>query len=155
MSYVVRGLPAADFSHLYGLSDAELATHGAERVVADAPNAFPDRIEMRDAKVGETLLLLNYTHQPAASPYKSSHAIFVIEGATQTYEAKDCIPDVMGHRLLSLRGFNAADKIADGRVVAGADADQTIRKMLQNKDIRYIHAHNAGHGCFAGYIERA
>ena len=142
MTYRITGLSPAPFAHLFGLSDTELAQHGAERVTAHAPNTYPDRIEMRDADVGETLLLLNHQHQPANSPYQSSHAIYVIEGASNTYDAVDEIPEVMSRRLLSLRGFNAADKIADGRVVQGTDADATIRDMLRNDDIRYIHAHD-------------
>ncbi|ABD56512.1 DUF1203 domain-containing protein [Jannaschia sp. CCS1] len=154
MSYRITGLSPAPFTSLFGLSDAALAAQGAERVIADAPNCYPDRITMRDAEVGESLLLLNYQHQPASSPYQSSHAIFVLEGAETTYCAIDEIPPVMSHRLLSLRGFNAVDKIEDGRVVPGAEADATIRDMLDNDKIRYIHAHNAGHGCYAGLIER-
>lgn len=155
MSYRIRGLSPEPFAHLFGLSEEELAAHGAERVTATEPDCYPDRIEMRDAEVGETLLLLNHMHQPAHSPYRSSHAIYVIEGATRTYDAVDEIPAVMARRLLSLRGFDARDKIADGRVVAGDAAEPVIREMLANPAIRYIHAHNAGHGCYAGLIERA
>lgn len=154
MSYRISGLSPAPFAHLFGLSDDDLAKHGAERVTAHAANTYPDRIEMRDADVGETLLLLNHTYQTAHSPYHGTHAIYVIEGATQTYEAVDEVPEVMSRRLLSLRGFNDADKIADGRVVPGTEADATIRDMLRNEDIRYIHAHNAGHGCYSGLVER-
>ncbi|MBY4893361.1 DUF1203 domain-containing protein [Rhodobacteraceae bacterium N5(2021)] len=155
MSYRITGLSHALFAPLFGKSDAELAMLGVERVIADAPSCYPDRITMRDADAGETLLLLNHQHQPANSPYQSSHAIYVIEGATDTYDAVDEIPPVMAHRLLSLRGFNTADKIEDGRVVPGAEADATIRDMLRNNKIRYIHAHNAGHGCYSGLITRA
>lgn len=155
MSYRITGLDPAPFAPLFGLSDADLAQHGAERYTADAPNCYPDRITMRDAQVGETLLLLNHTYQPANSPYHGTHAIFVLEHATTPYNATNKIPEVMANRLLSLRGFNAADKIEDGRVVPGADADATIRDMLANDAIKYIHAHNAGHGCYSGLIERA
>ena len=47
---------------------------------------------MRDIEPGETALLLNYTHQPAGTPYRASHAIFVREGATAVYEAVDEVP---------------------------------------------------------------
>nr|WP_243405035.1 DUF1203 domain-containing protein [Pelagivirga sediminicola] len=86
MDYRVTGLPADQFSHLYGLSDAELKAQGALRYVADKTPGFPDRIEMRDCEPGETLLLLNHTYQPEDTPYGARHAIFVREGATQTYD---------------------------------------------------------------------
>lgn len=155
MSYRITGLSPERFAPLFGKSDADLAALGVERVIADAPNCYPDRITLRDAEVGESLLLLNHEHQPANSPYRARHAIFVIEGATETYDATGEIPPVMRHRLLSLRGFNATDKIEDGRVVPGTEADVAIRNMLRNENIRYIHAHNAGHGCYAGLITRA
>lgn len=155
MSYRIRGLSSATFAHLYGLTEAELARLGAERVIADKPHCYPDRIEMRDAEPGEALLLLNHMHQPAESPYRASHAIFVIEGATRTYDAVGTIPPVMRHRVLSLRAFDARDKIIDGRVVPGAEAEPVIEEMLANPNVCYIHAHNAGHGCYAGLIERA
>ncbi|MEX3014196.1 DUF1203 domain-containing protein [Gymnodinialimonas hymeniacidonis] len=155
MSFRIRGLDPAPFAHLYGLSDEALAEHGAERYIADRPNALPDRITMRDAESGEAMILLNHTYQTAKSPYFGTHAIFVKEGATETYEAVDEIPPVMAHRLLSLRGFDETHKIADGRVVEGRDAAETINEMFENPAIRYIHAHNAGHGCYSGLIERA
>ena len=155
MSFRIRGLDPAPFQHLFGLSDADLAAQGAERYIADRARALPDRITMQDAEPGEAMILLNHTYQPANSPYHGTHAIFVKEGATETYNAVDEIPPVMEHRLLSLRGFNEADKIEDGRVVPGAEAADAIRDMFANPNVRYIHAHNAGHGCYSGLIERA
>src|SRR6202012_5688894 len=60
MSFRVTGLSAAPFRSLYGLSDQELALRGVKRYVADKKPGFPDRIEMRDAEIGEKLLLLNH-----------------------------------------------------------------------------------------------
>ncbi|WP_224815985.1 DUF1203 domain-containing protein [Hasllibacter sp. MH4015] len=155
MSFRIRGLDPAPFAHLFGLSDPALAEHGAERHIATQPNALPDRITMCDAEPGEAMILLNHTYQPANSPYFGTHAIYVKEGAQEVYEAVDEIPPVMAHRLLSLRGFNDADKIEEGRVVPGSEATAAINKMFENPAIRYIHAHNAGHGCYAGLVERA
>ena len=155
MSFRIRGLAPDAFVPLYGLPDAELARHAAIRVTADLPDSYPDRIGMRDAEPGETLLLVNHMHQPANSPYRSCHAVYVIEGATETWEGVDEIPPVMARRLLSLRGFDGGDRIVDGRVVAGAEAAETISSIFGDPRVRYIHAHNAGRGCYSGLIERA
>ena len=82
MSFRIIGLDPAPFLHLYGLSDAELADYGVKRYVADTKPGFPDRIEMREGEPGETFLLLNHVCQPAETPYRATHAIFVREGAT-------------------------------------------------------------------------
>ena len=59
MSFRITGLSPEPFRHLYGLSDQELARHGVRRCIADKNHGFPDRVEMRDASVGEKLLLLS------------------------------------------------------------------------------------------------
>ena len=61
MTFIIEGLPADNFQHLYGKSDEELQQHSAIRYVCNAKNSFPDRIEMRDLEIGETALLVNYT----------------------------------------------------------------------------------------------
>lgn len=154
MRFRISGLSPAPFLPLYGLSDADLAQQGARRCVADAQPGFPDRIEMRDASVGETLLLVNYLHQPAPTPYRSSHAIFVREGAEDTYERLDTIPDVMRTRMLSLRAFDGDHMMQDADLVDGGNAATLIARLFANPDIAYLHAHYARRGCYAGRIDR-
>ncbi len=155
MAFRITGLSHAPFQHLFGLPHEALALHGALRYVAEKGSAFPCRIEMRDAAPGETLLLLNHTCQPADTPYRASHAIFVREGATDTYDRVDEVPPVMRTRLLSLRAYDAGGMMLDGDVVDGANIEPLIARMFTNADVSYIHAHNARRGCYSGRIDRA
>ncbi|HWA80753.1 MAG TPA: DUF1203 domain-containing protein [Acetobacteraceae bacterium] len=155
MRFRITGLSAQPFQPLFGLSEAELSKYGVKRLVADEKPGFPCRIEMRDADVGETLLLLNHIYQPADTPYRGTHAIFVREGATDTYNAVDQVPEVMRVRLLSLRGFDAAGMMLDADVVEGVHIEPLIERMFSNPDISYIHVHNAKRGCYSGRIDRA
>lgn len=154
MSFVVTGLSAAPYTHLYGLSDAELAEHGAYRYTADASPGFPDRIEMRDAQLGERLLLVNHASMDQATPYKTSHAIFVLEGARESYRAGNTIPDVMHRRLLSLRAFDRSGMMLDAELAQGDAISETVERFLANLKADRIHAHYALRGCYAGLIER-
>ncbi len=154
MSFRITGLPAAPFRHLFGLTDDALKAHSARRYVADETSRFPDRIEMRHAKPGETLLLLNHTCQPADTPYRATHAIFVREGATETYDQVDRVPEVMRARLLSLRGFDAVGMLLDADAVDGEQVEPIISRLFTNPDVQYIHVHNAKHGCYSGRIDR-
>ena len=153
MNYTVRGLSPEPFLPLYGLSDGELAERLARRVVVDG-SGFPERIEMCDAQVGETLLLVNFEHQSADTPYRSSHAIYVREGATESWSG-DHLPEVMRKRLLSLRGFSADGSMVDADVVEGRDAEPVIARLLGDPAVAYIHAHYAKPGCYAARIDRA
>ena len=156
MTFRITGLKADDFRHLYGLSDAALAGRGVIRYTPDTFPGYPDRIEMRDARPGETLLLLNHQCQPANSPYRASHAIFVREGAEDTYDKVGEIPPVMQTRLLSLRAYDEAGMILDADVAEGITAvTGTIERLLANPQVAYVHAHNAKRGCYSGLIERA
>jgi len=87
MSFVVSGLPIETFRPLFGLSDEALAERGVIRRRVDSTPGFPCRITLEDAEPGDTVLLLNYEHQPAETPYRSSHAIYVSEQATETRTA--------------------------------------------------------------------
>jgi hypothetical protein len=151
----IKGLAPDEFGHLIGQSDEALARLGAKRYVADKKPGFPDRIGMRDAEPGQSLILVNYTHQPADNAYHSRHAIFVLEGGERQYDEVDRIPEVLRVRQLSLRAFDAGDLMVDASLVDGARADDVIARMFADPQVRYIHAHYATRGCFACRIDRA
>ena len=109
---------------------------------------------MRDAEPGETVLLLNHVCQPADTPYRASHAIFVREGAAAAYDRVDVVPAVMRARLLSLRAFDADGMMLDADVVEGAAVELLIARLFANADVSYIHAHYAKRGCYSGRIDR-
>ena len=153
MNFIVSGLSPEPFLPLYGLSDAELERRRAKRVMVDG-SGFPERIEMRDAEPGETLLLVNFEHQPADTPYRSSHAVYVREGATERWTG-DQLPEVMRKRLLSLRGFSSDGSMIDADVVEGREAEPVIERLFGDPAIAYIHAHYARPGCYAARIDRA
>ena len=154
MSFRIKGLSPTPFVPLYGLSEAELATRGVIRYPVDKNPGFPDRIEMRDASPGENVLLLNHVCQPADTPYRATHAIFVREGATRAFDEGDVVPEVLRQRLLSLRGYDAKGMMVDADVVDGAEVEGLIKRLLDNAEVSYIHAHNAKRGCYAAHIER-
>jgi Protein of unknown function (DUF1203) len=154
MSFQIAGLDAAPFRRFYGLSDDELQSFGVKRLIADEKPGFPDRVELRDVEPGEALLLLNYLHQPADTPYRASHAIFVREWAETPYRAVDEIPDVLRIRPISLRAFGASGDMVDAELIEG-DLKPTIARLFANPEAAYIHAHYAKRGCYAARIDRA
>jgi hypothetical protein len=60
MNYRIVGLPASEFTHLFGLSDGDLAAIGGVRRVADGN--YPCRVSLTDSQPGQELLLINYEH---------------------------------------------------------------------------------------------
>lgn len=154
MSFRITGLDPAPFVSLYGLDEASLKARGVIRMEATDDTGFPERVEVRAARRGESLLLLNYMHQPANTPYRSSHAIFVREGATMPYDACDDIPEVLRVRTISLRGFDRHHHIADALVVNGTALEEAIDRLFSVSAVSYLHAHYAGYGCYAARVDR-
>ena len=155
MDYRILGLDPAPFAPFYGLSDDELQARCAQCVAVNAPRSAPDRVEMRDADPGESVLLLNHEYLDLPSPYRGRHAIFVREGATQAYDKVGVVPEVFRPRLLSLRAFDRAGMMVDADVVEGASVEDLILRLLEDSRVDYIHAHYAKRGCYAGRISRA
>lgn len=155
MSFRIRGLSPAPFLPYFGLPDAELATLGIIRQVVDSQPGYPDRIELRDAAIGDTVLLLNHVCQDADTPYRASHAIFIREGATQQYDAVDQVPASLRIRLLSLRAYDEHGMMLDADVVEGNAIETVIARLFADPAVSCIHAHNARRGCYAARIDRA
>jgi len=155
-TFRITGLDPEPFRSLFGKSDEELAAAGARRYVVDETPGYPDRIEMRNLDVGESALLVNYTHlDDAGSPYRSSHAIFVREGATAAYDAIDEIPAVLQRRLLSVRAFDQDAMMLDADVIDGSRLRDWIATTFDNGVAHFIDVHNAKRGCFAARVRRA
>lgn len=155
MDYLVRGLSSEPYRHLYGKSDAELEKHSVKRYVADENPGYPDRIEMRDVEIGQSVLLVNHVSVDKQSPYRASHAIFVREGAERPYQSKNEIPDVMYNRLLSLRAFDDNGMMIDAELAKGDGIHNVVERFLANNQVSHIDAHNALRGCYSGRVVRA
>ena len=112
-------------------------------------------VELRDVEPGESVLLVNFEHQPVDSPYRSSHAIYVREGANEPFDKVDHVPESMRTRLLSLRAFDARGMMLDADVVEGREIEAVIARLFADPCVDYIHAHNARRGCYAARIDRA
>ena len=155
MDFRITGLSPEPFQALFGLSDAELARHGALRRIVDRKPGYPDRIELRDPEIGDSVLLVNYAHLPVATPYRSSYAVYVREGASSRYDRINEVPEQFRSRVLSLRAFDGHDMLHDADIVEGTAVEGLIARLLSNPKTAYIHAHYAKYGCFAARVDRA
>lgn len=154
-SFQLVGLPLAPFAPLFSLSDAELSEIHAQRVVADSKPGYPCRVSLADAEIGEELLLLPYTHQPAASPYRASGPIFVRKNARQAVVEPGVLPAYVTARLMSARAYDALGWMTDAAVCPGAEAAGVIERFFEDSRVAYIHLHNANRGCFSCAVQRS
>jgi hypothetical protein len=155
MSFRLVGLSFEPFAALFSLADRELAELDAQRVIATEKPGYPCRVSLADAEIGEELLLLPYTHQPARSPYRASGPIFVRKAARPSQLDPGVIPNYVSLRQLSVRAYDTAHLMVDAAVCEGKDAAPTILRMFDDSDVAYIHLHNAKRGCFSCRVDRA
>jgi len=156
MTFQIEALPAEPFADLFALPEAELAARNIRRMTIkpDTPGA-PCRVSLAEAELGETVLLTNYQHQPANSPYQASHAIYVREGVAQERPAAGAIPAVFHSRLISVRLFDESDMMIDADVVEGPELGAHLASVFENEAVAYVHLHYAKPGCYAATVRRS
>ncbi|MGQ0677761.1 MAG: DUF1203 domain-containing protein [Rhodospirillales bacterium] len=155
MDFRISGLPVAPFAPLFGQSEAALAARDIKRYVAAAGSQLPCRVSMVEAAAGESVLLLQYEHQPAASPYRSAGPIYVREAAREAFSAVNVLPDLVRKRLLSVRAYDEAGMMLEAEVIEGTQLEPLIDRLFAIKGVEYLHAHNARRGCSSCRIDRA
>jgi hypothetical protein len=155
MSFRIKGLPAENFSHLFALSDEELAKHGAVRRIADEREpGYPCRVSLTDSQPGDELVLVNYEHLPVDTPYRMRFAIFVRKGE-QAYDKVDEVPEQLRKRTLAVRSFDRKGMMLGFELVDGRGLEPAIDKLFTQPKAEYLHIHFAAPGCYAARVERA
>ena len=154
MHFRISGLEPTQFTHLFNLMEEELASLSILRYVVTDKPGFPCRVSLQDAEPGEKVLLLNYTHLDTTTPYRASHAIFVRENATPAKLGIDEIPNSLRSRQMSVRAFDAHGMMLDADVVDGELLEPVLQNLFDNRDIDYVHLHNAKPGCYAARVDR-
>ena len=156
MGFRISGLALERVEHLMRLEDAAgLAAAGVVELRVDEEHAFPCRVTLEDAVPGEQVLLFNFLHQPAASPYQASGPIFVRREAAHTRIAVNEVPDQQRRRLLSVRAYDARDWIVAAEVTPGTELEPIIERLFADPRVAYLHLHNARPGCYAARVDRA
>jgi len=156
MDFRIEGLSPDLFQPLFSLDDEALAARGVRRQVADHKPGFPCRVSLEDAEPGEEVLLLNFEHNPADSPYRAAGPIFVRRSAESAFRGRPGeIPAMLRCRLLSVRAYDSAGMMRGAEVCDGKDLEETISKLFEAPSAAYLHVHNAKPGCFACRVDRA
>jgi hypothetical protein len=148
---------AATTFSVAGIDPAEadrLRAAGGVTYVADEKPGFPCRQCLRDAEIGEEMILVSYDPFEESSPYRSASPIFLHASSCTAYDDADGLPEQLTCRNLSVRGFDRAAMMQDGVVIDGRDLHATINDLFTNPAIEYLHVHNAGRGCWAAKIRR-
>ena len=155
MTFRILGLEPEPFAPLFDLDDEALLARNVHRFVADEPHSAPCRVTLDDADPGERLLLMNYQHQPAVSPFRACGPIFVRETARRRFDQPGLVPPALTRRALSVRAYDGQAMMVKGQVAAGAEVGGLLEAWFQDDEVTEIHLHYAARGCFAARVVRA
>ncbi len=129
---------------------------GGEVYVADSNPGYPCRQCLRDADIGEELILVSHDPFDGDSPYRSASPIF-IHRETCTIDvvaANERLPDQLTIRQLSVRSFDSDEMMIAASVIDGGDLEAMIERFFADPNSTHLHVHNAERGCWAVAIER-
>lgn len=154
MSFQIHPLPMQPFARLFLMSDIALKKVNAVKMTVTQKPGFPCRVSLKDAEIGETVILTHYEHHSVLTPYKSSHAIFIRENAEQARLGINEVPEVLSSRLLSVRAFSATHDMIAADVVEGKNVSDCFHSYFESPEIAYLHVHNAKPGCYAARVTR-
>lgn len=132
MSFQIHALDPEAFAPLFEMSDERLRQLNARREIVATSPGTPCRVSLVDAEVGETVILTHFEHQPADSPYRASHAIFVREGAARAQPKPGEVPPALRSRLLSLRAFDADHMMIAADVRHGAALADALHATFED-----------------------
>lgn len=153
-NFQMVALSETNFSYLFSMNHEELQHIGAVKMIADTKPGYPCRISLKDAEIGDTVILLNYEYHSVNSPYKSTGPIFVRKDVKMAKFDVNEIPEMLLHRTLSIRGYDCDSMMISARLAEGIDLSEAIDEMFDNIKIAYLHVHNAKPGCYNCLVKR-
>lgn len=126
----------------------------SERVVADEKPGFPCRVCLRDASPGEELVLASFSPFRGHGPYRATGPIFV-HPSCAPHEPTDELPEILRARPLSLRAYDAGERLLVGALTEGGRLTADVERLLTDPEVAELHVHFARPGCYACRIVRS
>ena len=122
--------------------------------VADEKPSYPCRQCLRDAEVGEELLLVSYDPFEIDSPYRSASPIFLHRQPCPPPADLHELPEQLTIRQLSVRAFDGEALMIDAAIIDGDQLGTTLERLFASAACDHVHVHNATRGCWAVRIDR-
>ena len=121
-----------------------------------ADHASPCRVCLRDAAIGEPVLLGSYHLPRPRGTYWTPSPIFVHADACAPFDAADEIAPIPRPRMISARAYDATDQcLYDlGFAGEGTEIDTRLARALDDPRTTSVNVHTAKPGCLLCWVER-
>ena len=127
------------------------------RYTADEQPGYPCRQCLRDANVGDELVLVSYDPFRSASPYRAASPVFlhVQPCVFVPLGIEEVLPVQLTCRTLSVRCFDDQAMMTDAALVDGRELESTLDRFFLATNTVYVDVHNAVRGCWAVRVNHA
>ncbi|MGZ7023055.1 MAG: DUF1203 domain-containing protein, partial [Ilumatobacteraceae bacterium] len=122
-TYVIAGIDPS-------IADG-LRARGGIGYVADEHPGWPCRQCLRDAEIGEEMILVSYDPFTTTSPYRSASPIF-LHRSPCTPARSAGLPAQLARRRLSVRAFDTSAMMLDAALIDGCDLPAAIRRLFDD-----------------------
>jgi hypothetical protein len=116
----------------------------------------PCRQCLRTFTVGKERRIL-FTYDPfyGKEEFPLPGPVFIHERDCQRYQEDECFPeDMLSHRL-TLNAYARGRRLLAESYVSNGLVEPELQRLLQNRDVAYIHVRDTDAGCYDFSIERA
>jgi Protein of unknown function (DUF1203) len=143
--FMITPLPAGEVDSANGV---------ARHKVADGP--LPCRRCLRNAEVGDPLVLASYNPFGVTSPYTGDGPVFVhADGCAPFRPVQGAVSEQVAGRMLSIRAYDEDAMMTDAAVLPGERFEDGVAELFDDMRVAFLHVHFAGPGCFAFRVDRA
>ena len=134
-----------------GRDDAGNSLH---HKIADHP--APCRHCLAESEIGTPVLLGSYHFGRPHGVYWTPSPIFLHAEPCERFDGASIVPEIVLHRLVSVRAYDAEDMCIYelGVVCDGIDVERLLDRALADRRTDYANIHTARPGCFLCRVER-
>ena len=144
-TFVINPLPAGE---------VDTGASVARRARADGPS--PCRRCLRNAEVGDDLVLAPYDPFTLRSPYAGDGPVFVHAESCERFDSvPGAVSEQVAGRQLSIRAYDGDAMMTGATVLDGERFSERVSELLDDTQVEFLHVHFAGPGCFAFRVDRA
>ncbi|MGF1742743.1 DUF1203 domain-containing protein [Vibrio profundum] len=150
--FIIKAIEKKHLSELSGKNNNLF--RNARWTIAKSKPGYPCRVSLKEAEIGESILVVTYKYHDVDSPYQASGPIFIRENAETAKLKTNEIPEILAERLLSVRAYNLNSEMIAAETTQGLGLRRIIQKQFLNSEAEYLQVHNANPGCFSCNIFR-
>ena len=122
-------------------------------VIASQP--VPCRHCLKITQAGERVILFACQPFDTTGPYAEIGPVFVHAEPCSAYAQRTDFPEGFRERILTMRGYDSAGRIAGATLSTAGRPEATIDELFADASVRYIHVRNPAWGCYDFRVDRA